>query len=685
MSHSMYRRRRWRTFATTLALTLGSLAIPAAALADGQLDPTYNGTGYHVGTVAEGTVFSNTDTRIPMIVQANGSVVIGGSRAGFMTLARYTPSGALDPTFGNGGFATAQFSGTPTSGPGNSGATAMTTDAAGNIIVAGFGASQSEFAARFTANGTLTGAAVCYAPHLIDYTARAVALRGTAAVLVGYARDRHPSIAVPGTPAVIYGQRAIVTIPPAANPPVISTTACGTYSDNGGLSLGSSGVQIDGLGHDGTPAPDLISQAGRQYDGVAVNADGSYVVASTYGPDGASWVQKFTAAGVGALDPTFNPLGATPGRLPIAGVNFHAIKLGLGADTSDYIAGEAVDGAVAGNRQMLIARVTAVGAMGAFGAGGIARAKVAGGNDSGQALTFQGPANNLIVGGSANLGGKAAFGMARFTAAGNRDNSFGANGQVATPFGAPAVNGFITGMAVNGNFVYVSGRLADPAGLATVSAKYFATGAPPPPLPAPAASTQGVDQITTSSARISGTVNTSGTASTWWIDYGTTTAYGLKTPAQPLGASTDDVDVQTVMTGLAAGTAYHARVVISNTQGTVGGDDVAFTTSGTATPGGGAAGGATGGTTGGATGGTKGGTTATTTKKKQVVKRCVITKVTGKPINKARSTLISKGCKVKVIYKKSAKKRGTVLSINRKVGKKLVFHALVKVTVAKKF
>ena len=196
MSHSMYRRRRWRAFATTLALTLGSLALPAAALADGQLDPTYNGTGYHVGTVAEGTVFNNTDTRIPMIVQANGSVVIGGSRGGFMTLARYTPTGALDTTFGAGGFATAQFSGTPTSGPGNSGATAMTTDAAGNIIVAGFGASQSEFAARFTANGTFSAAAVCYAPHLIDYTARALALGGPRSC--SWAT---PAIAIPRSPS----------------------------------------------------------------------------------------------------------------------------------------------------------------------------------------------------------------------------------------------------------------------------------------------------------------------------------------------------------------------------------------------------------------------------------------------------------------------------------------------------
>ena len=47
--------------------------------------------------------------------------------------------------------------------------------------------------------------------------------------------------------------------------------------------------------------------------------------------------------------------------------------------------------------------------------------------------------------------------------------------------------------------------------------------------------------------------------------------------------------------------------------------------------------------------------------------------------------VFAKGCKVKVVYKKSHKKKGTVLSINRKVGKKLVFRALVKVTIAKPF
>lgn len=681
MSHSMYRRRRWRAFAATLALTLGSLVIPAAALADGQLDPAFNGTGYHVGSAAEGTLFNNTDTRIPMIVQANGSIVIGGSRGGFMTLARYTAAGALDGSFGVNGFATAQFAGTAGSAPGSSGATAMTTDAAGNIIVAGFGASQSMVAARFTANGAFSAASVCFAPHLIDYTARAVAVRPNGSiVLVGYARDRWPTQAVPPTAAVLYGQRAVVTLPATG----VSTALCGSTAT---ADQGSAGVQVDGLAHDGTVVDATL--AGRYYEGVAALPDNRYVVATTNGPDAnvgagnASWLLRFAATGTG-LDTTFNALGVgsivpVAGRLPIPNVNLHAVKL---QGTDAYAAGEAISG-IATGRTMLVARVDTNGAfVGGFGAGGIAQAKVAGGNDSGQALIFQGA--NVIVGGGANLAGKSAFGMTRFNAtSGAHDAAFGPNGQVVTPFGAPAVNGYITGMALSPQgFIDVSGRLTDPAGLVTVAARYYAVGAPPPP-PPPAASTMGADQVTGTSARISGTVNTNGSDSSWWIEYGTTTAYGAHTAAQPMPASLDDINVQGIVSGLATGTTYHARIVISSAPGSDQGDDVAFTTTGTA-----AAGGAAGGTTGGTTGGSKptgGGTTPATAKKKTVVKLCIVPKVTGKTINKARIVVFAKGCKFKVIYKKSHKKKGTVLSINRKVGKKLTFRALIKITVAKPF
>ena len=54
--------------------------------------------------------------------------------------------------------------------------------------------------ARFAgANGAYSADAVCYAPHLIDYTARAVAVRPNGSIVIaGYARDRHAAVAAAG-------------------------------------------------------------------------------------------------------------------------------------------------------------------------------------------------------------------------------------------------------------------------------------------------------------------------------------------------------------------------------------------------------------------------------------------------------------------------------------------------------
>ncbi len=149
----IYRRPRLRTLATAAALTFGSLAIPAAALADGAIDPNFNGTGYHLGTPAEGIVLAGAVNRVATVVQADGKIVVGGqsSSSGFMTLVRYNLDGSRDTSFNNGtGIVERQFAGTPTTAPGASGAQALTQDTAGNIYVAGFGGSQSQFVARYT-------------------------------------------------------------------------------------------------------------------------------------------------------------------------------------------------------------------------------------------------------------------------------------------------------------------------------------------------------------------------------------------------------------------------------------------------------------------------------------------------------------------------------------------------------
>ena len=134
----------------------------------------------------------------------------------------------------------------------------------------------------------------------------------------------------------------------------------------------------------------------------------------------------------------------------------------------------------------------------------------------------------------------------------------------------------------------------------------------------------------------------------------------------------------------APGTVYHARSSFRPPLSRPRGEDVAFTTIGTPAPAG-AAGGAAGGTVG-TVGTVTGGTKATTVikPKAKAKKQCVVPKVTGKKLNKARSTVYAKGCKVQVKYVKSKKPNNTVLTQSRKAGKKLGYRSVVKLTVAKK-
>jgi uncharacterized delta-60 repeat protein len=70
---------------------------------DGSLDPTF-GSGGKVSTSIGGQ-----DGAYAIILQPDGKIVVGGTNAyafGAFTLVRYTPTGALDPTFGTGGIVT---------------------------------------------------------------------------------------------------------------------------------------------------------------------------------------------------------------------------------------------------------------------------------------------------------------------------------------------------------------------------------------------------------------------------------------------------------------------------------------------------------------------------------------------------------------------------------------------------
>jgi uncharacterized delta-60 repeat protein len=93
----------------------------------GALDPTFGGDGRVV------TAFIGASIASGVAIQADGKIVAAGTRfaprAGF-ALARYNPSGALDPTFGGDGRVVTAF-------PGAANGSAVAIQADGSIVAAG--------------------------------------------------------------------------------------------------------------------------------------------------------------------------------------------------------------------------------------------------------------------------------------------------------------------------------------------------------------------------------------------------------------------------------------------------------------------------------------------------------------------------------------------------------------------
>jgi hypothetical protein len=98
-------------------------------------------------------------------------------------------------------------------------------------------------------------------------------------------------------------------------------------------------------------------------------------------------------------------------------------------------------------------------------------------------------------------------------------------------------------------------------------------------LDVPSATTGGATGISTSGATLNGTVNPNAHATSFHIEYGTTTAYGNSTPTTSVGSDSVDHAVNAALSGLQPTTTYHYRVVATtaSTPG-VAGEDQSFKT-----------------------------------------------------------------------------------------------------------
>ena len=94
----------------------------------------------------------------------------------------------------------------------------------------------------------------------------------------------------------------------------------------------------------------------------------------------------------------------------------------------------------------------------------------------------------------------------------------------------------------------------------------------------PSVSGSAAGSVTTSGATISGSVNPNRVATTYKVEYGTTTAYGSQTTPVSAGSGSSAVAASVPLTGLTSSTTYHARLVAVSAGGTTNGPDLTFTT-----------------------------------------------------------------------------------------------------------
>ena len=90
---------------------------------------------------------------------------------------------------------------------------------------------------------------------------------------------------------------------------------------------------------------------------------------------------------------------------------------------------------------------------------------------------------------------------------------------------------------------------------------------------APNATTGAAQSVGPDTAQLTGSLDTLGRSTTWWFDYGTTTKYGKSTTHRSAGSKAGAQTVTAPLTGLAANTAYHFRLVATSDGGTRYGAD----------------------------------------------------------------------------------------------------------------
>jgi hypothetical protein len=182
--------------------------------------------------------------------------------------------------------------------------------------------------------------------------------------------------------------------------------------------------------------------------------------------------------------------------------------------------------------------------------------------------------SSATVTGTVNPNGEATtwfFEYGKNTGYGSQTGSASAGSGTTSASVSTTVTGLSPGTTYHYRFVAMNG-----SGTTRGGDGVFTTAA----APAPEAVTGTASGVSTTSAALNGSVNPNGTPTTWYFDYGPSTGYGSKTPAQNAGSGSSAVNVSAPVAGLQTGRVYHFRLVAASDAGTTRGADQTFSTVG---------------------------------------------------------------------------------------------------------
>ncbi len=138
-----------------------------------------------------------------------------------------------------------------------------------------------------------------------------------------------------------------------------------------------------------------------------------------------------------------------------------------------------------------------------------------------------------------------------------------------------AVSATIAGLKAGQTYHY---RLVATSGAGTTDGADVTFGPAAAPV-GPTATTKPASSVGPMGAKLNGSIDPNGQATTYYFEYGTSTGYGSKTAVASAGSGTKAVAVSATLSGLTVGV-YHFRLVATSAAGTVEGGDLTFGSTG---------------------------------------------------------------------------------------------------------